>query len=536
MQAAPLEDALAELELKELNFGTVAGVLPRVRALVAMPPTWKVATPESREYRELAARFAWNADRLEPVGAERFTIRARLPPVVSEDDHERHRQALEAVEEETRSYQHLLREERTLLSCERLPDEIPRLDQLVAQLQAAGVPADHQPIEGRAPQWPAFQARIELLSKLLGKGPRLKTEKKHDVAEAWLNLRKHTFQFTQGVDLRSIVEHDWPRVRAGLRSLVYEKDEPASPRWIDVQRVVDAPARNAGLGRDAGGAGEAAFETGRVFATDFRVIGRLGSGGFGTVYEVDQLSTGRRVALKVLLPEIVNDPDIRARFEREARVAAGIDSDHIAAVVGAGIDSESGIPWIAMELLRGETIARRVQRSGPVDFGMVVTIFEQMAHALGRAHARGIVHRDIKPENVFLAEPRHHGGDAAFVVKILDFGIAKLVTESGSHATGGLGTLLWMAPEQMTGAVVSPATDVWALGLLAFYLLTAKRFFEAPMEAIANRPNVRARAEALGVAHLLPATFDEWLSQCLENDPSKRPLNSDAAAMRVTRV
>lgn len=175
------------------------------------------------------------------------------------------------------------------------------------------------------------------------------------------------------------------------------------------------------------------LQPGSVFAGDFRIERALAMGGMGAVYVAEQLSTGRKRALKLLLPSLVESERSRERFEQEARVASRIASDHVVEVVSAGVDPASGAPWLAMELLEGETLAGRVERAGPLPPAETLEVMRQLCHALGAAHASGLVHRDIKPENLFLARPRRDG--VPFTLKILDFGIAKLTEDV--RARGG---------------------------------------------------------------------------------------------------
>jgi serine/threonine protein kinase len=291
------------------------------------------------------------------------------------------------------------------------------------------------------------------------------------------------------------------------------------------------------------------FEPGAVFAGEFRVVRALSEGGMGAVYVVEQLSTGKQRALKVMLPQLVHDPAMRARFVQEARVGSKIESDHVVDVLDAGIDAQSGVPWLVMELLQGETLQDRVDARGPRPREEVAEILGQLCHALGAAHDVGVVHRDLKPENVFLAVPRREG--VPFIVKVLDFGIAKLVADAGNRerTTGAVGSPLWMAPEQANAeGTIAPATDVWALGLLAFWLLTGKEFWRAahaeelnPMKLIVEAlteipPPASARAREYGVEALLPPGFDGWFAQCVTHDLRARFSNARAARGAIQRI
>ncbi len=276
------------------------------------------------------------------------------------------------------------------------------------------------------------------------------------------------------------------------------------------------------------------LEPGTVFASDFRIVEPLSEGGMGAVYVAEQISTRARRALKLMHPQLVRDPGLRARFEQEAKVSAQIPSDHVVQVIAAGVDTDSGMPWLAMELLDGTDLVEAAA-TGRCGAAVLREIMEQLCHGLGAAHERGIVHRDLKPENVFLAAPRRPG--VPFTVKILDFGIAKVTEQARSGAaTAALGTPLWMAPEQAgaTAGKISPATDIWALGLIAFWLLTGRSYWkgaqqdDTTLQALMREvlfdelPPASVRAAELGVRSSLPAGLDAWFARTVNRDPAQR--------------
>src|SRR5262249_58727854 len=135
------------------------------------------------------------------------------------------------------------------------------------------------------------------------------------------------------------------------------------------------------------------LKAGSIFARDFRVTHRIGEGGMGVVYAAEQLSTSKPRALKVMHPTLAHDPRLRDRFLQEAHAAAQIESDHVAEVVAAGVDDASGAPWLAMELLRGQTLDQRVKGGGPLGPLELLELGTQMRHVLAQAHARGLLHR-----------------------------------------------------------------------------------------------------------------------------------------------
>lgn len=273
---------------------------------------------------------------------------------------------------------------------------------------------------------------------------------------------------------------------------------------------------------------------GQVIGGDFRIVQLLGEGGMGSVYVAEQTSTGARRAVKVMQANVVADAGLRERFVQEARIGARIQSDHVVQVVGAGVDPQLGIPWLAMELLQGRELAQ-VLAQRPLGLPEMREVFAQLCHAVGAAHAAGVVHRDLKPENIFLADSRTQGH--SFTVKVLDFGIAKILDMARSRATGAMGSQLWMAPEQtQMSERVSPATDVWALGLIAFYALTSRHYWlsagseagtAALLRDILIEPLVAPslRASQLGVPFPLPPGIDGWFARCVNREPSVRFAN-----------
>ncbi len=293
------------------------------------------------------------------------------------------------------------------------------------------------------------------------------------------------------------------------------------------------------------------LEPGVVVGGDFRVEARLGEGGMGEVWIAEQISVGRKRALKVMRRELVGDAKLRERFALEARIGATIASDHVVEVVGAGVDEALRVPWIAMELLEGESLESAIAKQGGLARADVAAMLDQLGHALAAAHAAGVVHRDLKPENVFLARPRRSGA-GPFVVKVLDFGIAKLV-EGAQAATSGqsllVGTPLFMAPEQTEPRVpCMPATDVWALGLIAYRALTGRFFWRATGETgmtitsvlrqvlVDPIPPASTRAAEDGDASALPPGFDEWFVRCVARAPEARYAEAGVACEALSRM
>jgi serine/threonine-protein kinase len=250
----------------------------------------------------------------------------------------------------------------------------------------------------------------------------------------------------------------------------------------------------------------------------------LGKGGMGVVYAARHDMLAQRVAVKFLLPEIAN-ADAVARFVNEARAAARIESDHVARVLDVGM-LQDAVPYMVLELLEGSDLSELLQRSGPLPVSDVADYLLQTIDALACAHALGIVHRDLKPSNLFLARRK----DGTARVKVLDFGISKIIGQPG--AAGGditrtnamLGSPLYMSPEQLRDSKsVDHRCDIWALGVIAYQLLTgeppfmadnAVALFAAIAETEPMRPSARRAA--------IPPGLEGAVLGCLRRNPNER--------------
>jgi serine/threonine protein kinase len=224
---------------------------------------------------------------------------------------------------------------------------------------------------------------------------------------------------------------------------------------------------------------------GSLVAGKYRIESLLGRGGMGSVFRSVHLSLSRPVALKVISPRLARSSDARRRFENEARAVARIRSRHVVEVFDSG-ELEDGTPFIAMELLEGEPLSKRLHREGALSLPVAGRILAQVGRALSRAHELGIVHRDLKPENIFLVYGADDmGSDDGLLVKVLDFGIAKLVQVSGdesglTHTGAAIGTPSYMSPEQARGRKdIDVRSDLYSLGLVAFTIVTGRRAFSA---------------------------------------------------------
>ena len=286
------------------------------------------------------------------------------------------------------------------------------------------------------------------------------------------------------------------------------------------------------------------LEEGAVFAGRYRVVRCLAEGGMGAVHEVIHLETNRRRALKVMHPHLFQSEEMRERFKLEARIAAEIDSEYIVDVSDAGVDEATRIPFLVMELLRGEELGERLKRLGRLPPEEVVMYMQQTAWALDRTHAASIVHRDLKPENLFLTTRE----DGSPRIKILDFGVAKLVAEgaTGAGATRSLGTPLYMAPEQFqAGTKLTAAADIHALTLMTYTLLVGEAYWAEEAVSAGNviafamvvvqgpRESPVQRAAKRGVT--LPRGFDAWFAKGTAGNPGER-FSTATEAVRALRA
>jgi len=254
---------------------------------------------------------------------------------------------------------------------------------------------------------------------------------------------------------------------------------------------------------------------GRVFENRYEIRTTLGEGGMGTVYRGWQLSVDREVAIKVVHSSIASDRTAVKRFLREARLSSRLSQPNIVNVYDFG-QTEDGILYLVMELLRGNTLAHELEAQRALPLRRVLTIAMQLCDALQAAHAMGIVHRDLKPGNVvILADPP--GRD---LLKVLDFGLAKsLVAESTSNVTNTnaiLGTPLYMAPEQIEGKATDQRADIYAMGCMLHQMLTGRPPF------LAENANLVLAAHMNDPIPPLPATVPQTLVAVIERMMAKR--------------
>ena len=248
----------------------------------------------------------------------------------------------------------------------------------------------------------------------------------------------------------------------------------------------------------------------------YRIVRSIARGGMGTVYEAVHPMIGKRVAIKVLHAHCTK-PSLVARFVDEARAVNQIGHRNIVDIFAFETASD-GSPYFVMELLVGETLGARMDRGG-LPFRRTCAVLDALADALDAAHACGVVHRDLKPDNVFLTTDR----DGSPMVKLLDFGIAKHGDISRTRGGEVIGTPGYLAPEMARGAKVDHRADIYALGVIAFELLTGRPPFlgSTPLEIIAR--HMSAPPPRPSSCANVPAALDDVVAAMLAKDPDQRP-------------
>ncbi|GEM_PF-987905 len=270
------------------------------------------------------------------------------------------------------------------------------------------------------------------------------------------------------------------------------------------------------------------------------LISELGRGGMGAVYLAEEQALARRVALKVMLPRFAEDPVAVERFYREARACAGLNHPHVVSVLGFGEDAATH--YYAMEYVEGRSAAELL-REGPVSQERAARLVLQAAQGLGHAHQHGVVHRDVKPQNLMVTSRKAEGGDAhpkadEDVVKVADFGLARVAGALTLTQTGvGMGTPLYMAPEQFAGARdVGPPADVYSLGVTLYEMLTGRPpFWGEDAYAIQKRVEREDPVPPRRLVQTVDRDLEAITLACLEKDPTRRYADAGVLALDLDR-
>jgi len=296
-------------------------------------------------------------------------------------------------------------------------------------------------------------------------------------------------------------------------------------------------------------------QPGDVIARRYRVESWLGQGNMAIVYQAKHTNTGRACALKLVHPHLVTRKEFVDLFVKEAQLGARIGQNpHIVDVFDAGVDEVRKVPYLAMELLQGETLESYLKRHGRVPPRMARIVFEHLADALDQAHGAGVIHRDLKPGNLFLARDRK----GQMMLKVMDFGIAKVLERQSQRTATQIGSPAYAAPEQLGATLrslaasqgiaisqgVGPSTDVWALGLVAYEMLTGVPpgqywgvdTYADLMICIALEEHQAASQRAGEFSRYLPAGFDGWFARCIQRDAKDRWQSAGEAVRELAHL
>ena len=262
----------------------------------------------------------------------------------------------------------------------------------------------------------------------------------------------------------------------------------------------------------------------------YRVLKVLGSGGMGIVFQAEDVLLQRKVALKVMRPDAAAKPSARERFLREARAVAALEHEHVVAIHQVG--EERGVPFLAMQWLKGMSLEERLGRAGPLSVPQVLRLGQQIARGLAAAHEAGLIHRDVKPANLWL-EPEGGGR-----VKILDFGLARAAVDEARLTQAGvlLGTPAYMAPEQARGANVDQRCDLFSLGVVLYQLLTGQLPFRGDSTLVLLAAVLTEQPRPVQEVAALPPALAELVMQLLVKDPAGRPATAREVAERLRAI
>ena len=268
---------------------------------------------------------------------------------------------------------------------------------------------------------------------------------------------------------------------------------------------------------------------GEIVADRYAILERLGMGGMGTVYRARDEKTGENVAIKFLREQYATHPSIRMRFIREAEAGAAVDSPYVVPVLDFGIEADRTL-WIVMGYVKGHTLRDEVNRNGPFNSRDIVTVARHVLLGLVAAHDAGLVHRDLKHDNVMFSGSRDE-----FTARILDFGVVKsaVVDEELAKTRGGpltaagvmVGSPSYMSPEQIRGLDVGPPADLYALAVVMYEAVTARRLFSVNNYEGLLRSGARRDAPPLthnGSGDPIPEALDRIVQRALAHDPDAR--------------
>jgi serine/threonine protein kinase len=342
-------------------------------------------------------------------------------------------------------------------------------------------------------------------------------------------------QLGLGLDVARLRRRADERTPATTRAV-----EPVLPPMMECPRCGRCEDAGAEVCPTDGSAMKPAGAVPRVLDNKYRIEQSIGRGGMGAVYRARDVRLDRLVAVKVVRADLLQDMEARRRFRREAQIVARLQHPGIVSIFDFGTFADGGA-YLVMELVRGEDLRRVLQREGSLDAARAARILSAVSQAIEAAHREGVLHRDLKPENILLPA----AGDIE--AKVLDFGVAKLIGESSADsrtveevtltAAGSIvGTPAYMAPEQLRGGRPDHRTDVFALGVIAYEMLSGELPFSRGSLADVILAQDRGAKPLSSAAPHLSASVERVVMRALEADPHRRPPSPQEFAAAVVQA
>lgn len=303
---------------------------------------------------------------------------------------------------------------------------------------------------------------------------------------------------------------------------------------LSPERALDGPRPRCENGPSVGDPSQ--YQPGQQLAgTVYRVVRHLATGGMGSVYDVEDVTVGKRYVLKTLHPQLVSRHDLAKRMEAEARTLAKLQHPNIVDVVTAGVTTdEQRMPFYVMERLNGQNLRVVIEKKGSLELTHCFRIAIDVLDALEQAHENSVIHRDVKPENIFL----HRNANGTTTTKLLDFGIMRLLDRKASHTHGKfIGTLRYASPEQIFGGELGPATDIYSLGIVLYEMLAGRGPFDDVGDAYAiGAAHAQRPPPPISQFAAVPPALERLVMTALAKSPNERPRDCFSFASELRRM